>query len=153
MEGESRIEWMRAVDRFVLVWGAAPLLLIPLPVEFHLLGPRAIAETTLVLVFGLLAYEWTFFSWNKLPFTCSHLPGKTPIWMVVGSIGLIGVIGLLHSLLMAALYNAFFFVVLMAALFAAWLRVHQTRRDRWQEVRLKYEESPEPEVHGLNLLK
>ncbi len=153
MEGDGRVEWLRAMDRFVLIWGAAPLLLIPLPLEVHLLGWRAIAETALFLVLGLLAYEWTFSSWNKLPFTCSHLPGKTPVWIILASFGFLGALGLVHSLLLAALYNLLLFAGILALLLPAWVQVHRTRRQNWEEVRLKYEEAPELEVHGLNLLK
>ena len=53
MEGEGRVEWMRAVDRFVLLCGAAPLLLVPLPIELRLLGWRGIADAGLILAVGL----------------------------------------------------------------------------------------------------
>jgi len=114
---------------------------------------RGCAEAGLFVALGLLAYEWTFFDWNKLPFTCSHLPGKTPVWMVLGVIGLLGALGLLHSLLLAALYNVMLYMTLLAILPAVWWRIRSNRRQSWEEVRLKYEEAPEPEIHALNLLK
>ena len=153
MEGEGRIEWLQAVDRFVLVWGVAPLLLVPLPIEVRLLGLRGFAEVGLFLVLGLLAYEWTFSSWNKLPFTCSHLPGKTPVWVVLACFGLLGALGLLHSLLLTALYSGPLFAIVLALMVAVWWRIRRTRRQNWEEVRLKYEEAPELAIHGLNLLR
>ena len=153
MEGEGRVEWLRAVDRFVLVWGAAPLLLIPLPAEVQLLGLRGVAETALFLVLGLLAYEWIFRSWDKLPFTCSHLPGKTPVWMILAFFGFFGALALVHALLLATLYNELLFAGLLAMMLAVRVPIRRARRERWEEVRLKYEEVPEPAVHALNLLK
>jgi hypothetical protein len=38
-------------------------------------------------------------------------------------------------------------------LLAAWARVHAIRSEMWGEIRLKYEDVPEPEIHGLDPLK
>ncbi len=152
-ESEGRLIWLRAVDHFVLFWGAALILVIPLPLEFGLLRWRGIAEATLFLVLGLLIYGWSFSSWEKLPFTCSHLPGKTPIWIILAFFGLIGGIALLHTVLLAILYNTAVFVIVLAVLIAASVHIHRMRRQGWSELRLKYEELPEPAVRELNLLK
>ena len=136
-----------------LILLAAPLLLIPLPAEVQLLGLRGVAETALFLVLGLLAYEWIFRSWDKLPFTCSHLPGKTPVWMILAFFGFFGALALVHALLLATLYNELLFAGLLAMMLAVRVPIRRARRERWEEVRLKYEEVPEPAVHALNLLK
>jgi hypothetical protein len=75
-EGEGRRQWLRAVDRFGLLFGAAAMLVIPFPLEAWLLGWRALSESVLFAAFGLLCYEALFSSWEKLPFTCSYLPGS-----------------------------------------------------------------------------
>jgi hypothetical protein len=152
-ESEGRLQWLCAVDRFVLLWGAAPLLLLPLPAEFRLLGWRGVAEAGLFLAVGLLAYEWAFHSWDKLPFTCSHLPGKTPVGMVLGFFGLLGVLALVHTVLLAALYNDALFASMLSLLLFAWWRIHRARRQGWVYLRLKYEEVPALAVHALNLLR
>jgi hypothetical protein len=153
MEGEGRVEWMQAVDRLVLFWGAAPLVLIPLPLEVQLLGLRGIAEAALLSALGLLTYEWVFSSWNKLPFTCSRLPGGTPVWLVLATFGLLGAVGLLHSLLLGILYHSAWYATTLVLLLAVWWRVHRTRRQNWEQVPLKYEEVAELEVQGLDLLR
>lgn len=153
MERDGRIDWMRAMDRLVLVFGAAPLILLPLPFELHLLGMmRGLAEVALLTALGLLAYEWTFFHWNKLPFTCSHLPGRTPIWIVLGTLGLLGALGLLHSALVAALNSIAWFPLLVGLVFI-WARVRIARRQNWEATRLKFEEAPDVEVEALSLLR
>jgi hypothetical protein len=45
-EGEGRVAWLTAVDRFVLFWGAV-LVLIPFPLEVRLLGWGGLAEASL----------------------------------------------------------------------------------------------------------
>jgi hypothetical protein len=150
-EGEGRVAWLTAVDRFVLFWGAV-LMLIPLPLEVPLLGWRSVAEAALFLALGLLSYEWVFLSWEKLPFTCSRLPGKTPIGMVLAFFGLIAAVPLLHWLLLSILYDRLLTVIVMTVLLAVWTSIHRVRRPSWAELHLKYEEVPDPAVYGLNLL-
>jgi hypothetical protein len=153
-EQEGRKEWLRAVDRFVLWVGAAGLFLVPFPLELKLLGWRALGESTLLAVFGLLCFECVFYSWEKLPFTCSHLPGKFPVWLrALQLFGLIALLPPAHSLLLACLYNPpLFSAVLIVLLFAATLMNRNRMRARG-EIRLKYEESLEPAVISLRLLK
>jgi hypothetical protein len=154
-EGEGRREWLLAVDRFVLFFSAIALLAIPFPLEMRLLGWRAIPESILSALFGLCCYEGVFSSWEKLPFTCSYLPGKKPMWMV--ALRLFGLLALLlplvNAILLACLYNWALFAGVAAVLLAAWWRFRGTRREGWAEMRLRYDESPEPAVYTLNLLR
>jgi hypothetical protein len=153
-EREGRRDWMRAVDRLVLLCGAAAMLAVPFPAEVKLLGWRALAELALFAAFGLLCYEWAFSSWEKLPFTCSYLPGKTPAWMVaVELLGLLIALPLVSGAMVACLYNPLAYVAAMVVLTAGWARLHAVRMETWGEVRLKYEESPDPEIHGLGLMQ
>lgn len=150
-EGEGRRQWLRAVDRFVLFFGAAGMLIVPFPLEVRLLGWRAVSESALFAAFGLLCYEGLFASWEKLPFTCSYLPG-----MWIAAVQLFGYLALLpavSAILLACLYNGAMFAGALLVLPAAWVRVHAMRREGWGELRLRYEEAPEPAIHGLNLLK
>jgi hypothetical protein len=153
-EGEGRRRWLDAVDRFVLFTGAALMLALPLPLEIYLLGWRALAESVMFTAMALLCYEWIFTAWEKLPFTCSHLPGKTPAWIL--TLQLMGVLGLLpmvNGLLLESLYHPILYVVMLAVLVAIWAHIHGARRADWGEMRLKYEEAPDPAIHGLNLMR
>ncbi|HEX7596680.1 MAG TPA: hypothetical protein VF518_00605, partial [Polyangia bacterium] len=153
-EGEGRHEWLSAVEGFVLYPGAAVMLILPFPLEVYWLGWRALAEAVLFSLFALLCYEWIFASWEKLPFTCSHLPGKTPAWfLTLYLLGLLVLVPMVNWLLLECLYRPPVFVAVLAILLAGWLRLRAVRREGWGELRLKYEELPDPAVHGLNLGK
>lgn len=153
-EREGRSAWLGAIDRFVLTWGAALMLLLPFPAEAALLGWRAVAEALLVAVFALLCYEGIFFSWEKLPFTCSYLPGRTPMWILALKLmGSLTVLPLVNLFLVECLFQAWLFVVVLAILTAVWLRVRAMRREARGELRLKYDEAPEPAVQGLGILR
>ena len=152
-EGEGRTAWLRAVDRLLLFCGAL-IVLAPLPLEIRFLGWRGAAEAALSCVLGLLAYDWFFSSWDKLPFTCSHLPGKTAGWILaLQFFAVITLVPLLNAVVLATLYTPLAVVPALAVLIAAWTRVHTLRREGQSELRLKYEELPDPAVHGLNLLR
>lgn len=153
-EREGRKEWLAAVDRFVLLVGAAVLLLIPFPLEFKLLGWRAVNESILLGTFGLLCFEWIFYSWEKLPFTCSHLPGKFPMWIrALQLFALLGLLAPVNAVLLACVYNRPLFFIILAVLLVSSALIHADRMRARGDVRLKYEESPEPAVLSLSLLK
>jgi hypothetical protein len=153
-EGEGRRQWLRAVDRFVLYSGSAVMLILPLPLEVKLLGWSAVSELVLFTSFALLCYEWIFASWEKLPFTCSHLPGKTPGWILaLRLMGLLVLLPIVNALLLACLYNPIAFAVVLIVSFAAWARIRAARREGWGDLRLRYEEMPDPAIHTLNLLR
>jgi hypothetical protein len=153
-ERQGRLDWMRAVDRFILFWGAALMLAIPLPLEARLLGWRAVAEVALFTAFGLLCYEWIFANWQKLPFTCSHLSGKIPAWILtLWGIGILSAFPLVNGLILISLYQPIVYVVMLAVTVAAWLAFYSARRQSFGELRLTYDDLPEPAIHGLNLLR
>lgn len=152
-EAEGRAAWLQAVDRFVLFWGAL-LILGPVPLEIHEMGWRGIAEPALLSAVGLLAFEWAFSSWNKLPFTCSHLPGKTPGWILaIQFFALITLVPLLNAALLAILGNPLVTVLALGATGGAWTRLRHLRREGRSDLRLKYEEIPEAPLDSLNLLR
>ena len=154
-EGEGRLAWLIAVDRFVLFFGALALLAVPFPLEVRLLGWRAVSESVLFALFGLCCYEAIFASWEKLPFTCSYLPGKQPTWIVALRLfGLLAlVLPLVNAILLSCLYNPIFFMGVAIVLAAGFWRSRGARRQAWREIRLQYDESPDPAIQGLNLLR
>jgi hypothetical protein len=153
-EGQGRRRWLIAVDNLVRYTGAVVMVAIPLPLEVWLLGWRAVAEVVLFLAVGMLCYEWIFSSWEKLPFTCSHLPGKTPAWILTLELfGLLMLLPMVNGLMLESLYRPVMYGIILAIVVGAWTQVHATRRDDWGFLRLKYEEEPDPAVHGLNLLR
>jgi hypothetical protein len=152
-ERESRGEWLEAVDR--LVFSSAALLWIaPLPLEIHFVGGRGIAEAVVTAMLGLVLYDWVFSSWDKLPFTCSYLPGKTAGWMVMLQVLVVAMlVPTAQGLLSVSLYTPGFYLVIFCIEAAAWRRFHIARREGWPELRLRFEDIPDPAVHGLNLLR
>jgi hypothetical protein len=77
---ESRwAEISRGVTRKrVLVSGLVPLLLLLLPLEIAFWGGWRVALYTLFqFAAGALLIELMFWTFDKVPFTCSYFPGRT----------------------------------------------------------------------------
>jgi hypothetical protein len=152
-EGEGRRQWLAALDRCV-IFPAAVAMAIPFPLEARLLGWCALSESVLLAVFGLLCYEAFFLSWDKLPFTCSYLPGKKPMWIVALQLmGLLALLPVVNTILLASLDHWFMFTALSLGMLAICARLHAARHAAWSEVRLRYDEEPDAPIHSLNLLK
>ena len=151
-ERDGRREWLEAVDRFALFSGAVLMLAVPFPIEVKLLGWRALAESVLLAAFGLLCYEWVFASWEKLPFTCSYLPGKTPMWMLaLRLLGILTVLQGINALFLVSLFRSTVYLIILFLLLVLAVRMRAARIRSLGELTLKYEEVPEPAVRGLNL--
>ena len=152
-EAGSRQRWLDAIDRLLLTVGLG-MLLIPLPLEYKLLGVRAIAEVTLLGAVAFVSYEAVFRSWEKLPFTCSQLPGKTPMWILALRLyAFLWLLPLPNFILLSCLYSPVGFFIVLVALIAIGKHLRASRREFRSELRLMYEEIPEPAVQELSLLK
>ena len=55
--------------------------------------------------------------------------------------------------LLECLYHPAVFVAVLTVLLVVWARLHAAREEGWGDLRLQYEESPDPAIHGLNLLR
>jgi hypothetical protein len=71
-------EYLKATRRWVLLRGIVPLYVLIAPFEFMFFEA---GDAVFHLVFGLVVSafltEVFFFNFNKVPFTCSYLPGKS----------------------------------------------------------------------------
>ncbi|HWC17359.1 MAG TPA: hypothetical protein VG498_10100 [Terriglobales bacterium] len=152
-EAGSRHEWLAGIDRLVLLSGTS-MLLIPLPLEYKLLGPRALAEVILFAAAAFVCYEGVFRSWEKLPFTCSHLPGKTPMWILALRLyAFLWLLPIPNLILLGCLYSPLAFFIILGILITIGQYLHMTRREYRSQLRFVYEESHEPAVLTLSLLR
>lgn len=68
----------RVARKAVLLYGVVPLLLMFLPFEISALGVvRGLLHFVFQLVSGALLLELMFWTFEKVPFTCSYFVGKT----------------------------------------------------------------------------
>jgi hypothetical protein len=152
IDQRGRAAWLAAVERFVVWCAIFPVFLVSLPAAIAILGPaRASAVTLLALSASLLWFEILFRQWRKLPFTCSYLPGKQPIWLTLlrytfGALFLAPA----GQLILYCSAEPAAFVALFTLEAAGWWWLRARRRDRWRACQFVYEETDEAEVMPLH---
>jgi hypothetical protein len=150
---EGRVAWLAAVERFVVWCGIAPIFVAGLPAAIAVLGPvPAVAATLLGAGGAWLTFERLFRKWQKLPFTCSYLPGKQPAWLLLvrGMVALL-LVGALGEFLLTCSGDTAAFLALFSFEIAACWWMRSARRKRWQQAALLWEELPEEVVEELHL--
>jgi putative ABC transport system permease protein len=153
VDGDGRAAWLAAVERFVVCCGIAPVFLIALPAAIGILGwLRAAAATLLAFFAALLWFEYLFRRWQKLPFTCSYLPGQKPVWLTLSQYALATpFLGSLGSLILYSSGEITAFVALSTFEGAVWWKLRSARRKVWSACPLSYEEVAEAAVMSLDL--
>jgi putative ABC transport system permease protein len=144
-ESQGRAEWMSAVERFIIAYAIAPIYLILFPVSVYVWGwPFATRMTMLQLLVSLSMFEVLFHSWQKLPFTCSYIPGQRPLVGLVGGYiaMLCAVVPILSVLIATASRVWFLFPVFLAGFGGIYIWFRWMRREGWGEAKLIYEDLP-----------
>jgi Na+-transporting NADH:ubiquinone oxidoreductase subunit NqrE len=98
----------------------------------------------LQLLITLSIFELLFHSWQKLPFTCSYVPGQRPLVAIVaGYIAVLCAIMPILSVMIAA-SSAFapLFPIYLLNFGAIWFWLRRQRRQGWGESKLLYEDVP-----------
>jgi hypothetical protein len=151
-EREGRGEWLRAVDGIATLPVILIVIALPAPFEIALLGWRGAGEIVLLTVTYLLLYESLFYHWQKLPFTCSYVPGQGNGFVVVFRFfGVLALIPVVNLIFVKCIYSPGHYIAVCLALFIAWIAVRNSRRVPWSYTPLRFIEEPEPAVRSLNL--
>jgi len=140
----------RASRKRVMASGLLPALLLFLPFEMWRWGSATgLFHMVFQLATGALLIEVLFWSFDKVPFTCSYFPGKVNLALLSGiylygfteySFGMSDLEAALERRLLRALL---FFVAVAVVLALLWMR-----RPRASEVRF---DGNEPDIQPLNL--
>jgi hypothetical protein len=147
-------ELLAGVERFLLYCGVIPLALLALPVECWLLGTaRGPAASALCLLASLALMEVLLFTFERIPFTSSYLPGQEPLIVPAMRYAIVAglYVGGLSALVRATLESAAAAGAFTLLLGALWWRMRRARLG-WRQIdRLEFEEVPEPAVQRLSI--
>jgi len=154
-ESERRSEYLAAMRKWIVVCGILPLFALLALVEFRLYHwLTALFHLSFGITLSLVLMQIMFFTFRKVPFTCSYFPGKANL---VG-LSVLYIYGFTtYSYTMAALefslarnpVGAVAFFALAAGVYTALGRY----RERGVRIMnsLDYEDAPDPVVRTLNL--
>jgi hypothetical protein len=147
-------ELLRGVEAFLYCTALAPLALMSAAVEIALLGPSVgLAAAIIASLASLILVEMVLFSFPRIPFTSSYLPGRRPLVDVLIGYVLASVVyvSVLASLIASCAETAGRTTGLAAILLAAWYGLRHARRTSYEIHRLEFEELPETIVETLSI--
>jgi hypothetical protein len=143
-EGLGRREWMKAVDRFLLIYALGPLYAFIVPVAVYSLGwAIALRMIALQFVTSLTVFEAAFYSWQQLPFACSYRPGqRSTVNVILNYLAVLGILVPMISVIIAAASRFWpLFAMYGAGFLAGWLKLRRMRHEGCEEAPLLYEDS------------
>jgi predicted permease len=153
VEAEDRPAWHLASERFVIWCGIVPVFVAGLPATIAVLGAlRGVAAGLLGCMGVLLFFERYFREWRKLPFTCSYLPGKQPIFALMVRFGISSaLLAPIAQLMLWASAEVTSFIALSSGLAALWWHWRGMRRRLWSSASILWDEQPEAAVQTIDL--
>jgi len=153
--GLAGADYLAAARRSLLALSVIPLWLGSAAICFSLWPWReAAAHVAALGLFGILLADLCTYALRKIPFTCSYLPGKSQVHMVI-----LGALLLLYFTLFAVRFErdvlatsagsaALVGILLAAAALARWRAVYEAKSDaEW----VRFEDAPPDEVLVLGL--
>ena len=71
-----RVDQLRVAERVVTQFAVLLPIVLTLPIQWLVAGPRALVASAMTGMFGFLWLEALLRDWRRIPFTCSSMPGK-----------------------------------------------------------------------------
>ncbi len=139
----------------LLILGVAPIWLLSAALALHTRPWNAVAEHLVFLAFiGWLLVELALIRFDKVPFTCSYLPGKTNVAVFWGFAYVFLTLGILLALFEeGALRNARKYLLLLVLTAAISFVLRVFNRIRVRNVELYFEEQFPDEITRLGLVE
>jgi len=152
-ESSHRRELVNGVESVLILGGLLPALSVTFPFEIWSLGwPLALGNTWVVAAVLLLLIEFKLSAWNKIPFTCSYIPGKLNMWALVGKyLFLFAILIPAISWIDAYMLSTLALFVSAMVLSIAYWHVRNKRQERWGVYPLFFAEHEEESFQVLQL--
>jgi hypothetical protein len=153
-ETDARARLLDGVEKVVLTFGIAPILILMLPIHVWLLGGAAAAvhfvEGGLL---SLILMELVLFDFEKVPFTCSYLPGKRNVTqtLVLYWVAFSAYAYSMTGIEVWSLYDPARVLTVVGLLLAAFCRLRRARKEHWGHLPLLFDDVPEPLIQKLGL--
>lgn len=145
---------LAGAESFMLFWGVLPVAILTLPAEIAALGAASgLISALLCLLASLTLMELLLFRIERIPFTSSYFPGKDPplITLIKYGLAVAFYVGILSTLMRAALAHAEGILIFLILLSGAWLGGRRARLGSRQFVRLEFEERADAAVQLLRI--
>ncbi len=153
-QGAGRVEQLSAATSVVFVIGVLGPALLLLPLQWLVTGPGAIAACGAALVVGWLFVEIVMQNWDRIPFTCSFIPGKgfLPQTILLGLFSFVLFTTLGWALAQSSASGHRFAIGVVAVVAAITYGLSRRRRRAWAHTPLAFEDYVPSEINALKLL-
>jgi len=153
-ETDSRNRLLDGVEKVVLTLGVVPILILMLPIHVWLLG-GATAAVHFVEggLLSLILMELVLFDFEKVPFTCSYLPGKRNVTqtLVLYWVAFSAYAYSMTAVEVWTLRDPARVLTVVGLLLAAFCRLRLARKEHWGQLPLLFDDVPEPLIQKLGL--
>jgi hypothetical protein len=148
----TRATQLSAVTRLMHQTTVIFPVILMVPLEWALFGPRAVMALAMNAVCGLLWVEVLLRGWRRLPFTSSYMPGKQFIAQtaVVGVGTLVLGVTIVGAVALGAARSVTFFTVTSGILGTITYLMRRTRLNLWRQGALEFDDKM-PSALELNL--
>ena len=149
----TRAEEMSAVVRTLVLLGVVLPLAMLFPLEWAVLGVRAIHCTSIAGLCGLVLVELHMTEWRRIPFTCSYEPSRQLMWqaMVIGVAAFVAFTAIGPRLVWYSIRHPVGWMGVMIVLTAVLLYLWRQRRWMSRQASLMFEDVLPSEVEPLKL--
>jgi hypothetical protein len=150
-----RGDQLRAAERVVTLLSVVVPVVLTLPIQWMVAGQRAVVTSGITGVFGLLWVEALLRDWQRIPFTCSYMPGKhTVVQSSVVGLGMFSIFGTIGSAMETGSLRAptptrGLIIIGVLSVVVAILRWR--RRVRWQNTPLMFDDELPSDVQVFRL--
>jgi hypothetical protein len=148
IEGGNGSGWLCSVDRFLAIFAFGPFCATSLLLGCAILGWRkAILAAGLTTLAVVLLYNGLFFRWNRVPFTCTHQPGRRSLiaGIVAYGVTILLLIPATGAVVLRSLSSSTGLALLLTVLGLACIRCRRARRQAWSRCVLAYDDKPDDE--------
>ncbi len=147
--------YFAATRRALLLFGVAPVLIIAFLLSLNFRPWRDVEEHLVILVLlGCVFVEFALYKFDKVPFTCSYLPGKANIQVIFWGFAflgmLFGITGAVYE--MGALHDASKYATMAGVLLAGIVALGSINLHRAKSAVLYFEEKPAEIITRLGLI-
>jgi hypothetical protein len=147
--------YVAATRRALLLFAVGPILLVTALLSLNFRPWRDVQEHLVILaLLGFLFVEFALYKFDKVPFTCSYLPGKTNVqvifWGFAFLVTIFGITGAVYE--HGALHDASKYATIAGVLLAASVGLGAVNRLRAKSAVLYFEEMPQEVLTRLGLI-
>lgn len=149
----TRAEELSAVVGTVIVLGVVLPLAILFPVQWAVLGSRAVHSTSIAFLCGLVLVELQMAEWRRIPLTCSYAPSRqfAGLTMLIGVTAFVLFTMFGSRLVQYSFGHPIGWLALMTVLGAVFLYLRRQRVWLSQQAALMFEDVLPNEVEPLKL--